>query len=71
MLGRSSVDIIKSGGYKVSAVEVETVLLGHTDIVDCTVVGVEDLTWGQKVSTVMKMLSEQFLLSSEKARYIQ
>lgn len=50
MLGRSSVDIIKSGGYKVSAVEVETVILGHPDIVDCTVVGVDDLTWGQKVS---------------------
>lgn len=50
MLGRSSVDIIKSGGYKVSAVEVETVILGHPNIVDCTVVGVDDITWGQKVS---------------------
>lgn len=50
MLGRSSVDIIKTGGYKVSAVEVETAILGHPGIIDCTVVGVDDLTWGQKVS---------------------
>lgn len=50
MLGRSSIDIIKSGGYKISAVEVETAILGHPDVKDCTVVGVEDVTWGQKVS---------------------
>lgn len=42
-------DIIKSGGYKVSALEVETVLLGHPEIVDCAVVGLPDETWGQKV----------------------
>ena len=50
MLGRTSVDIIKSGGYKISAVEVETAILGHPDIIDCCVVGVDDATWGQKVS---------------------
>lgn len=30
--GRTSVDIIKSGGYKVSALEVERLLLGHPSI---------------------------------------
>jgi malonyl-CoA/methylmalonyl-CoA synthetase len=52
-LGRSSVDIIKSGGFKISALEVETAILGHPNIVDCTVVGVDDLTWGQKVSNFL------------------
>ncbi|XP_051166103.1 malonate--CoA ligase ACSF3, mitochondrial isoform X2 [Leptopilina boulardi] len=48
ILGRTSIDIIKSGGYKVSALEVETVILGHPDIIDCAVVGISDSTWGQK-----------------------
>jgi malonyl-CoA/methylmalonyl-CoA synthetase len=51
ILGRTSVDIIKTGGYKVSAVEIETHLLGHPDILDCSVIGLPDITWGQKVCT--------------------
>lgn len=31
-MGRTSVDIIKSGGYKISALEVERHLLAHPDI---------------------------------------
>ena len=49
VLGRSSVDIINSGGYLISAVEVETAVLGHPNVMDCTVVGVSDPTWGQRV----------------------
>lgn len=49
VLGRTSVDIIKTGGYKVSALEVETILLAHSQIDECAVVGVPDVTWGQKV----------------------
>ncbi|KAK0180886.1 hypothetical protein PV327_003221 [Microctonus hyperodae] len=52
ILGRTSVDIIKTGGYKVSALQVETVILGHPDIIDCAVVGLPDITWGQKVAAV-------------------
>lgn len=33
IMGRSSVDIIKSGGYKISALEVERHLLAHPDII--------------------------------------
>jgi acyl-coenzyme A synthetase/AMP-(fatty) acid ligase len=54
ILGRTSVDIILTGGYKVSAVEIETHLLGHPDIVDCSVVGLPDITWGQKVPCALK-----------------
>ena len=46
-------DIIKSGGYKISALDVERVLLSHPDIADVAVVGVDDQTWGQKVAAVV------------------
>ena len=53
ILGRDSVDIIKTGGYKVSALEVEQVLLAHEAIQQCAVVGVEDPQWGQRVSAAV------------------
>ncbi len=53
ILGRSSVDIIKSGGYKISALHVERLLLENPAIQDIAVVGLEDLTWGQKVAAVI------------------
>jgi malonyl-CoA/methylmalonyl-CoA synthetase len=49
ILGRASVDIIKSGGEKVSALEVEDVLREHPAVADCAVVGVPDDEWGERV----------------------
>lgn len=40
IVGRESVDLIKSGGYRVGAGEIETVLLGHPDVAEAAVVGV-------------------------------
>ena len=42
LLGRTSVDIIKTGGFKVSALEIEEVLRTHPAIAECAVVGVRD-----------------------------
>ena len=53
ILGRSSVDIIKSGGYKVSALDVETVILHHPMVNECVVIGVKDLEWGELVTAVV------------------
>ena len=50
LLGRSSVDIIKTGGEKVSALEIEEVYRTHPDIADCAVVGLDDVEWGQRVA---------------------
>jgi len=52
IMGRSSVDIIKSGGYKISALEIESVLLQHEAIKECAVLGKPDETWGEKVTAV-------------------
>jgi malonyl-CoA/methylmalonyl-CoA synthetase len=52
ILGRLSVDIIKSGGYKLGALEIEAVLLEHPDILECAVLGMPDATWGEAVTAV-------------------
>jgi malonyl-CoA/methylmalonyl-CoA synthetase len=53
ILGRASVDIIKSGGEKISALEIEDVLREHPQVVDCAVVGVPDDDWGERVCAVV------------------
>ena len=53
IMGRSSVDIIKSGGYKLSALEIENKLLAHPDVAEVAVVGVADRTWGEAVAAVV------------------
>jgi len=50
LLGRASVDIIKSGGEKVSALEIEEVFRTHPAIADCAVVGLPDDEWGERVA---------------------
>ncbi|KAJ0056597.1 hypothetical protein NL108_010531, partial [Boleophthalmus pectinirostris] len=55
IMGRTSVDIIKSGGYKISALEVERHLLAHPDIIDVAVIGAPDAVWGQKVTAVVQL----------------
>nr|XP_034974849.1 malonate--CoA ligase ACSF3, mitochondrial isoform X2 [Zootoca vivipara] len=59
--GRTSVDIIKSGGYKISALEVERHLLAHPSIADVAVIGAPDMTWGQKISAVVRLHEGQAL----------
>ena len=59
ILGRDSVDIIKSGGYKISALEVERKILGNEAldriVSEVVVVGVEDGEWGQRVAAVVRL----------------
>ncbi len=53
ILGRLSVDIIKSGGEKLSALEIEDVLRQHPSIKEVAVVGVEDEVWGEAVAAAV------------------
>jgi malonyl-CoA/methylmalonyl-CoA synthetase len=50
LLGRSSVDILKSGGEKVSALEIEAEYRTHPGVADCAVVGLPDPEWGDRVA---------------------
>jgi acyl-CoA synthetase (AMP-forming)/AMP-acid ligase II len=47
--GRKSVDFIKSGGFKISAREIEDVLRRHPLIKDVAVIGAPDRVWGQRI----------------------
>jgi malonyl-CoA/methylmalonyl-CoA synthetase len=58
IMGRQSVDIIKSGGYKISALEIEEELRKHTAIADVAVVGIPDDEWGERVVAAI-VLSEK------------
>jgi acyl-CoA synthetase (AMP-forming)/AMP-acid ligase II len=49
ILGRKSVDFIKSGGFKISAREVEEVLRRHAAVKDVAVVGAPDRVWGERI----------------------
>jgi malonyl-CoA/methylmalonyl-CoA synthetase len=53
ILGRNSVDILKTGGYKVSALEVEEVLRTHPAVAECAVVGLPDDEWGDRVAVAL------------------
>ena len=64
IMGRSSIDIIKSGGYKLSALEIEGVLLTHEKIEEVAVIGAPDETWGEAV-TAFVVLSPSASLSQE------
>ena len=55
IVGRSSVDIIKSGGYKISALEIEEVLRNHEWIKDCAVAGIPDDEWGELVVAAVEV----------------
>ncbi len=55
IVGRRSVDIIKTGGYKVSALEIEEVLRGHPKVSDIAVVGVDDADWGERVCAAVEV----------------
>jgi malonyl-CoA/methylmalonyl-CoA synthetase len=61
ILGRNSVDIIKTGGYKVSALEIEETLRTHPAIQECAVVGIEDPVWGERVCAAIVPLGETIL----------
>ena len=61
LLGRTSVDIIKTGGFKVSALEIEEVLRTHPAIAECAVIGIEDPEWGERVAAAVELRADATL----------
>jgi len=50
LLGRTSTDVLKSGGYKLSALEIEDALRAHPAIAEVAVIGLPDEVWGDRVT---------------------
>jgi malonyl-CoA/methylmalonyl-CoA synthetase len=50
LFGRTSTDVLKSGGYKLSALEIEDALRDHPAVAEIAVVGLVDKTWGERVT---------------------
>jgi len=53
IVGRMSTDILKTGGHKVSALEIEEVLRQHPAVAECAVVGAPDAEWGERVGAAV------------------
>ncbi|WP_327411615.1 AMP-binding protein [Streptomyces sp. NBC_01233] len=49
IVGRASTDMIKSGGYRIGAGEIENALLDHPHVSEAAVVGVPDADLGQRI----------------------
>ncbi|CAI9773607.1 unnamed protein product [Fraxinus pennsylvanica] len=58
ILGRTSADIMKVGGYKLSALEIEAVLLEHPAIAECCVLGLPDKDYGEAVCAIVVPAAE-------------
>ncbi len=67
ILGRMNIDILKTGGHKVSALEVEEQLREHPAVAECAVVGVPDSEWGERVAAAV-VLREGEALDLERLR---
>ncbi|HSS23599.1 MAG TPA: acyl-CoA synthetase [Mycobacterium sp.] len=68
IVGRESVDLIKSGGHRVGAGEIETSLLGHPGVQEAAVVGLPDEDLGQRIVAFVVGSSE--LKSDELINYV-
>ena len=53
ILGRTNIDILKTGGHKVSALEIEEALRQHPAVAECGVVGIPDAEWGERVAAAL------------------
>lgn len=53
ILGRTSADIMKVGGYKLSALEIEAALLEHPVVSECCVLGLPDKAYGEAICTII------------------
>jgi malonyl-CoA/methylmalonyl-CoA synthetase len=74
IVGRASLDMIKSGGYKISALDIERELLSLPYVAEAMVVGVADEEFGQRVAALVSLqeedLTDAFLETYGNSQYI-
>ena len=51
--GRKSIDIIKYGGYKISALDIERVFLENDQLKEVVVIGIPDETYGERIGAIV------------------
>ena len=59
ILGRTSVDIIKHGGYKLSALEIEKHLLSIPGIKEAAVLGLPDDIFGEIICAILFLVMKK------------
>ncbi|CAJ2656209.1 unnamed protein product [Trifolium pratense] len=59
ILGRKNADIIKNGGYKLSALEIESVIVEHPTVSECCVLGIPDKDYGEIVCAIVVPATKQ------------
>jgi malonyl-CoA/methylmalonyl-CoA synthetase len=67
ILGRTNIDILKTGGHKVSALEIEEALRQHPAIAECSIIGLPDSEWGERVAAAV-VLNENHTLDLQSLR---
>jgi malonyl-CoA/methylmalonyl-CoA synthetase len=68
ILGRRDLDIIKTGGYKVSALEIEAAITALPWVEACAVIGLADDEWGQRVAAIVVPANPSEVVSAERLR---
>jgi malonyl-CoA/methylmalonyl-CoA synthetase len=68
IVGRASVDIIKSGGYKISATDIERECLRLPYVREAMVIGVHDEEFGQRVGAVLAVQAQGAKLTLQQLR---
>lgn len=53
IVGCRSMDILKVGGYKISALDIERDLLSHPNIAEAVVVGLANKEWGKTICAII------------------
>lgn len=70
IVGRKSTDLIKSGGHRIGAGEIEAVLLGHPGVAETAVVGLPDTDLGQRITAYVVRTSGAEVDARELVQYV-
>lgn len=70
LVGRSSTDLIKTGGYRVGAGEIEAAMLEHPDVVEAAVLGLPDDDLGERIAAWVVIAPDSTLTDDELIQHV-